>query len=328
MRKLFTAVVAVGLMMSGLITAAAQDGSTAVVSGFDTPATWIDARGNDVATLQVTGIENDWAEYSEYSEPERGYMFVAVNYTITNISDSSLIVEPYDFSLLDQFGRNNGRAYVSLADDASSEIFEDDRALASDEVAELTQIFQIPLDVAPAMFMWQPDSGILMMVDISEGGTENGAIATGFNAPATWTDDRGNPVATVEITGITGDWQDYAEYYEPERGMVYVALNVTITNVSDTSLIVEPYDFTLVDTTGMNNSTSWVEATEGVEPVFSEDVPLAAGETYEGTIVFSLLADTQPAVFSWQPDSGLLHLVNLTEGSTPANATPVATPAN
>ena len=328
MRKLFTAVVAVGLMMSGLITAAAQDGSTAVVSGFDTPATWIDARGNDVATLQVTGIENDWAEYSEYSEPERGYMFVAVNYTITNISDSSLIVEPYDFSLLDQFGRNNGRAYVSLADDASSEIFEDDRALASDEVAELTQIFQIPLDVAPAMFMWQPDSGILMMVDISEGSSENGAIATGFNAPATWTDDRGNPVATVEITGITGDWQDYAEYYEPERGMVYVALNVTITNVSDTSLIVEPYDFTLVDTTGMNNSTSWVEATEGVEPVFSEDVPLAAGETYEGTIVFSLLADTQPAVFSWQPDSGLLHLVNLTEGSTPANATPVATPAN
>ncbi len=328
MRKLVAVLFAVGIMMSGLGTAVAQDEPSAVATGYDSPVTWIDERGNEVATLEVTEIEHDWSDYSEYSEPERGYIYVAVSYTVSNISGASMIVEPYDFSLLDEFGRNNGRAYVSLADGATSEIFEDDRALGSDEVAELTQIFQIPADIAPAALVWQPESGMLVMVDISEGRIENGALAAGMNAPATWTDDRGNPVATVEVTGITLDWQDYAEFYEPERGMVYVALDITVTNASDTSLIVEPYDFSLVDTTGMNNGRSWVEAEDGMEPVFSEDVPLAAGESYQGTVVFELLADTQPALFTWQPDSGLLHSVNLTEGSDAADATPVATPAS
>ena len=333
MRKLFTVLFAMGIMMSGLMTAAAQDVPSAVATGFDTPATWIDERGNEVATVEVTGIESDWDGYSEYSRPERGYMYVAVSYSVTNISGASMIVEPYDFSLLDVYGRNNGSAYVSLADDATDEIFEDDRALAADEVAELTQIFQIPADVAPAALMWQPDSGMLVMVDISEGSIENSALANGLNAPATWTDDRGNPVATFEVTGITSDWQDYDEFYEPERGMVYVALDIKVTNVSDSSLIVEPYDFSLMDVTGMNNGRSWAQAAQGVDPLFTDDVPLAAGESYEGTVVFELLADTQPAVFSWQPDSGLLHIVNLSEGSapteaTPTDGTPVATPAS
>lgn len=329
MRKLLTALIAMGMLMSGFMAVSAQETSTASSTGFDAPATWTDERGNEVATIAVTSIESDWTGYSEYSAPERGYIYVAVNFTVTNISGSSMIVEPYDFSLLDELGRNNARAYVSLPDDSSDQIFEDDLALAADETVELTGIFQVPADVTPAVLLWQPESGMLVMVDISEGGAEHAAVVSGLNAPATWTDDRGNPVATFEVTGINQNWEDYGEYYEPERGMVYVAIDFTVTNVSGSNLIVEPYDFTLIDTTGMNNGNSFVDAAEGSAPIFSEDTALAAGESYEGTIVFSMLADMQPAVFSWQPDSGLLHFVNLTEGGevTPAG-TPAATPAD
>lgn len=328
MRKLLTALIAVGMLMSGLISASAQDASTAITSGLNSPVTWTDERGNEVATLEVTNVENDWQEYGEYSTPERGYVFVAVTFNITNISGSSMIVEAYDFSLLDALGRNNGRAYVSMDENSSIEIFEEDKALATDESAELIQVFQVPADVAPAAFIWQPDSGMLVMVDISEGAVENSAIATGFNSPATWTDDRGNVVATLEVTGVNPSWQDFDEFYAPERGMVYVAIDFKVTNVSSTNLILEPYSFSLIDNTGLNNGRAWADAAEGKEPVFSEDTPLAAGESYEGTIVFTLLAEMQPSVLVWQPDGGLLHFVNISDGGegTPA-ASPEASPA-
>jgi hypothetical protein len=56
-------------------------------------------------------------------------------------------------------------------------------------------------------------------------------------------------------------------------------------------------------------------------------VPIAAGETYEGTIVFALYDDLEPSVLVWQPDSGVLHLVMIGEGSQAApSGTPAATP--
>lgn len=207
MRKLLTALIALGMMMSGFVAVSAQDTAAAdpaIASGFDTPATWTDERGNPVATVSVQSIDPEFSDYSEYSAPDRGYTFVAVNFTITNISGSSMIVEPYDFSLLDAQGRNNGRAYVSQDENPQTVLFEDDLALAADESAELVLVFQMPADIAPAAFMWQPDSGMIVIIDVSEG-AEGSAIATGLNAPVTWTDDRGNEVATLQVTGVNTD---------------------------------------------------------------------------------------------------------------------------
>lgn len=330
MRKLLTAVLALGMMMSSFIAASAQDVASSSAVGFDSPATWTDERGNQVATVSVQDIDPEFSDHSEYSTPERGYIFVAVNFTVNNISGSSMIVEPYDFSMLDAQGRNNGRTYVSQDENPQTPLFEDDLALAADESAELTLVFQVPADVPAAAFIWQPDSGLLVIIDISEGSGEGTAVASGLNAPVTWTDDRGNDVATLEITGIEPGWEDYEEYNEPERGTHYVAIDFTVTNVSGSNLILEPYDFSLIDSMGMNNGRSYTSAVEGADPVFTEDTPIAAGETFEGTVVFNLLLDMEPATFMWQPDSGLIHMINLSDAAdsegdaTPASATPEA----
>lgn len=335
MRKLFTALVALGMMMTSFVAVSAQgaaENASSSAVGFDSPAMFIDERGNEVATISVSSIDPEFDDYSEYSAPERGYIYVAVNFTVTNVSGSSMIVEPYDFSLLDAQGRNNGRAYVSQDDNPQTPVFEDDMALADGEEAELTSVFQVPADVPAAAFIWQPDSGILVIVDITEGAGEASAVASGLNAPVTWTDDRGNEVATLEITGVTPDWQDYDEYSEPERGMHYVAVDFKVTNVSGSNLILEPYDFSLLDNVGLNSGRSWVDAAEGNDPLFTEDVPVAAGESYEGTIVFAIFVDMEATSIMWQPDSGLIHLINIneTEGTeaTPVDSTPVASPAS
>jgi predicted heme/steroid binding protein len=311
--------------MSGMLTASAQDASSAVASGTGSPVTWTDDRGNQVATMQVTNVENDWQGYGEYYEPERGYIYVAVTFEVTNTSGASLIVGAYDFSMMDAEGRNNGRSFASVDENSDEQLFEEDAALADGETAELKQVFEVPNAVPAAAFIWQPDSSVLLVVDISDGAVENSAIANGLNSPATWTDERGNPVATLEVTGINTDWQDYGEYYEPERGMVYVAIDFKVTNVSSSNFILENYDFSLLDNTGLNNSRAWAEAAEGADPIFSEDVPIAAGESYEGTIVFAVYADLKPSVLVWQPDSGVLHFVMIGEGS---EAAPAATPAS
>lgn len=334
MRKLFTALLALGMMMTSFMAVSAQDtagSASSSATGFDSPATFIDERGNEVATLSVSSVDPEFDDYSEYSQPERGYIYVAVNFTVTNVSGSSMIVEPYDFSLLDAQGRNNGRAYVSQDENPETVVFEDDLALADGESAELTTVFQLPADVPAAALVWQPESGILVIIDLSEGAGEASAVASGLNAPVTWTDDRGNEVATLEITGVTPGWEDYDEYSEPERGMHYVAVDFKVTNVSGSNLILEPYDFSLIDNVGLNNGRSWVDAAEGNEPLFTEDTPVAAGESYEGTIVFAMLIDMQPSAIMWQPDSGLIHLVNLNDAggseATPADSSPEASPA-
>ncbi len=332
MRRLLTVLIAAGMLMSGMLAASAQEAGSAVATGTGSPVTWIDERGNEIATMQVTDVENDWQGYGEYYEPERGYIYVAVTFEVSNISGSSLVVGAYDFSMMDAEGRNNGRSFVSVDEGSDEQLFEEDAAVADGETVELKQVFEVPNAVPAAAFVWQPDSGVLLIVDISEGALENSALANGLNTPATWTDERGNPVATIEVTGINPDWQDYGEYYEPERGMVYVAIDFKVTNVSSSNFVLENYDFSLLDNTGMNNPRTWAEPAEDADPIFSEDVAIAAGETYEGTIVFAVYDDLEPSVLVWQPESGVLHFVMLGEGSQGAPGsvpagTPAATPA-
>ncbi len=324
MRKLISLFLAAALTVVGVMGVAAQDASSSFVNGLDTPATWTDDRGNQVATIEVNEVNPDWTKHSEFSTPERGYLFQAVTFTVTNVSGSSLIVEPFDFSLVDETGRNNARSYVSLDEANEGLIFDEDLPLSADESAELTLAFQTPVDVAASALVWQPERGVLVIVNFGEAAAEDAAIVSGMNTPSTWTDDRGNAVATLEVVEIEEDWQDYSEYREPERGMVYRAVHFNVTNVSGSSLIIKPYDFTMLDSTGMNNSRTFVDAAEGSDAnIMSDDVPLGDGESFEGIIVFQMYPDDDPTAMIWQPDRGLLNMVVLADG---VGGAPVASP--
>jgi hypothetical protein len=182
MRKFLTALMALLMVMGSTATVAmAQDATpeaetetvvsaedTAFAHGFDAPATYFSDRGDPVTTIAVLDVERGWQDYGEYYEPDPGVEYVAVTFSVENLSRGNIIVEPYDFSMLDAFGRNNSRSYVSVDEDSGATIFEEDTAIASGETVELTIIFELYEETEIGYFMWQPDSGIIVLVDLTE----------------------------------------------------------------------------------------------------------------------------------------------------------------
>lgn len=178
MRKFVMALLALVMMIgSGATVAMAQDATpdaapsgeaSAFAQGLDAPATYFSDRGDPVTNITVLDVERGWQDYGEYYDPDPGIEYVAVTFKVENLSRGNIIVEPYDFSMLDGFGRNNSRSYVSVDEDSGVEIFEDDTAIASGESVELTIVFELYEETEIGMFMWQPDSGIIVIVDLRD----------------------------------------------------------------------------------------------------------------------------------------------------------------
>jgi hypothetical protein len=178
MGRVVMALMALFMMIGSTATVAmAQDAtpepvasgdSTAFGVGLDSPATYFSDRGDAVTTITVLDVERGWQDYGEYYAPDPGIEYVAVTFEVENLSRSNIIVEPYDFSMLDGFGRNNSRSYVSVDEGSDVQIFEDDTALASGETVELTIIFELYEQTEFGYFMWQPDSGVIVLVDLRD----------------------------------------------------------------------------------------------------------------------------------------------------------------
>lgn len=323
MRRIIGALLALLMVVSAVGGAAAQSSYS---SGMNAPATWVDERGNPVASVEVTDVIVDWQEYDEFSTPDRGYIFTVVSFAVTNLTDAPVSAEPYSFSLIDSTGMNISSGWAAAAEDADVVLTEEPVELDAGDSADMTLAFEMYADSTPAMLMWQPDSGRIVMVSIGEGN----AIAQGLNTPATWTDERGNDVATIEVLGIEEDWQDYGEFEEPSRGTSYLAMQVSVTNISDDIVTVAPYSFSLVDSESANTMTAWVSGNDTVaEELLTVDVVLEPGDSLEGTIVFAVYSGVAPTALLWQPEWGTLSIVVVADGAAPdGGATPVASPAS
>lgn len=136
------------------------------------------------------------------------------------------------------------------------------------------------------------------------------AFANGIGQPATFFDGRGNPVFEVTLTGIEDDWQEYDEYSAPDRGMVYLKLDFTFTNLTDRSDIISPYDIMLIDEFGMAVEQGYFSDRADL---MTDDVAIAAGETIEGSVVFSIYVDLDPMMVLWEPEYDLYVFIYLGE---------------
>ena len=175
-----------------------------------------------------------------------------------------------------------------------------------------------------ALFLFGGSASVVMAAQADDATPEAGgdaagvadgatAFATGLNDDATYFAANGAEVALLRVTDVERDWQDYGEFYEPEPGIEYVAITFEVENISNRNITVGAYDFSLLDTLGMNNSTSFADAAEGADvELLSEDVTVASGDTVERTVIFELFEGTDLGYFLWQPDSGIILLVDLT----------------
>lgn len=136
------------------------------------------------------------------------------------------------------------------------------------------------------------------------------AFGPGIGEPATFFDDRGNPIMEIVVTGVEVDWQDYDEFSAPERGKVYVKVDLALTNLTDRAETFSPYSLLLIDSTGLMAEQGYFADIEGL---MVEDVPVDAGGTVEGSVVYALYAEVQPLMLVWQPDYTMYVFIYLGE---------------
>ena len=125
----------------------------------------------------------------------------------------------------------------------------------------------------------------------------------------------GDPAASVTVTGIERNWEDYDEYSEPDAGVEYIAFTVEVESLTSRGAIeVSSYDFNLQTATGYLYGTAYASAENAEPPLLEDDTSLAGGETLEFTVVFEVFQDEELAHLFWQPESGVLLTVAQLEG--------------
>jgi hypothetical protein len=173
--------------------------------------------------------------------------------------------------------------------------------------------------------VWAPGSGKQAIINLDDGGVENGAIAASIGMPSTWTDDRGNVIATLEVAEVNPDWLDYADNYAPDRGSIYQAVHFVITNHGPDAIEVNPNSFGIVDSSGTSLRPQRPNVADDAESsVFTDSVEVAPGDSINGMLVFLNFVGLEPTAMVWQPENGLFNVVVVDDAD--ASSQPEATP--
>lgn len=325
MRKLTSLFFVVAIGMTGALHAVAQDAETSVADGVGSSALWTNDQGHPMATVEVTDVIAGWDEYEDRSAPSRGYSYYAVNLTVTSVGEDEVEVDPRRFSLVDTQGLLSGPANVSQTRDSTANIIGSGFMLAPGAAEEGTLVFELFDDVMPNLFTWEPDNNSIVIIDLSDGAAADTALAYGMVAPATVSDDRGEPVGSIEVLEIDEEWNHHPENQVPERGYRYVAVHFVVTNLSDDTLEMNPNNIYLQDhESAYGNRTNVRADDDAPTPISTDRVELAPDEAFEGMLVFALYDGVEPTAVVWAADNNLLAVVILDDGGdvTDLDATP------
>lgn len=322
MRTFITTLFAVVLVTAGFAGAAAQDVETSYAEGLNAPVTWSDNRGDVLASLQVTEVNSDWMDYEDGRGPDRSFVYQAVSIAVTNHTGDEWELSANSFSLVDGYGRVIRPSHVNVAEGLDYELFRGSVTVAPGETTEQVLMFELPAGIPAGILIWDQGSGKGALVNLLDAPVVDSAIASDLATTASWTDDRGTLVSTLQVTDVNADWLEYGDRHAPNRGQVYQAVSFTITNESSETVAVNPNDFSLMDSSGASLRISRVEAAEGAtQQPFVDGVELAPGESMDGMLVYLNSLGLDPVAISWAPMNGLIHVVVFEDGDEPMDAT-------
>lgn len=126
--------------------------------------------------------------------------------------------------------------------------------------------------------------------------------------------ESGSKTAELTLTDVILPWDEYSQYYEPDRGTHYVAFVIEITNFGTRgSFIVRADDFRVQDVDGFFYSRSISDAVDGATLVPTDsEIAIGPGETGEMVVVYPVLDGVELSHLFWQPDfDRLLTIANL-----------------
>ena len=174
-RRFTTVFIAMMLAFSGGFALAQDDASpeavevqegdgTAFASGIGVAATAFDERGNPTFTMAVTAVEMDWQDYDPMFTPEAGKMYVKMTIQITNLTNRPMQVNPYGFTVLDNYGLTAEAGYFW----GTSEFTIDPVSIEAGESGVIVTAFSMWSDSRPMLVMFNPEWNAYTVVHLGE----------------------------------------------------------------------------------------------------------------------------------------------------------------
>ena len=324
MKTILGILLSLGLLVASLPGAAAQAAGPAYVADIGQTAIYKNDEGSEIAALTVDSIDNDFPGYMRGQYADHGYSYRLISFTVENISDADLVISLSSFSVIDMTGKGHHREYVQTDEDAE---FETELVVGEGEVVPYELVFMMPAHVEPAMFQWQHEFSYVVLVNLTQGSDEPGAVSQGLRSPAYVTDDFGTTIASIEVTAIDGDWDKYTDWSAPDDGFRFWALRVKVTNDSDRPIRVDSYRFNVITQDGERLRPAIV----GTQGDYGNDIygtlDLMPGDAVEGIVIFEVAEEDQPVILHWNNRMyswALVILVGDAETMPLENATPVA----
>jgi hypothetical protein len=179
MRKLLFGLLAAFFLMgsSAGVIAAQDDATPAAEAGGETnptnpqigdTVTYFASNGDPQVMLTVADAFRDWEDYDEFSEPDRGVTYLAVELEVENVSDEAFELDPYRFGLQDGQGFYFGTSWVTPAEGAEPEVLTEAVEVDGGDSWTGLVVFEV-YDEQPLGSLYWNESGILLtLADLSE----------------------------------------------------------------------------------------------------------------------------------------------------------------
>ncbi len=118
----------------------------------------------------------------------------------------------------------------------------------------------------------------------------------------------GDENAVIIVTKVTDPFDDFSEFFTPDEGARYVAVELTIESTGDQADI-SSYDFGLQTMDGFFYSSTYASRDDDAKPVDLEDGTVQEGDSLSGVVFYAIPEKADLARLLWQPESGRLLVV-------------------
>lgn len=279
-----------------------------------------DESGQPATTVTVDSILDPYEGYDSSSGPQRGFRFVMLALTVTNVSDHPLDFSQYGLYLADQDGFLVSPTYVYGRTDGIPDLpynTIDPGASISGAV-----FFEIFGSATISHVLYSPDSSRFYLL-----ASDAPAPDAGEDVPLIG--QEGGTLATVTVSDLVEPYSDPTMGTSPQRGYHYAAVTITITNTGSRPFSIDSYAYLMVDSQGF---ASWpVSVYRTTEP----DIPdlgygdIAPGDSLTARAIYEIFNQAEPAYFVYANPGTQMILLTAFDGATepPAvSAIPVGTP--
>lgn len=166
---------------------------------------------------------------------------------------------------------------------------------------------------APNAYVFQDNDDATAEADDSSDDADDARGASTGNSVEV-VDEQGEPVLSITIEDVMLPWEDYSEYSTPDRGFYYVALHVTVENISDSEQEVSDFDFFVRDEFGFIYGTTYASIAEGsaseeIGEFEGDDVD--AGDSVTGLMIFAVPTEGELVDVFYAPLGRLITVATL-----------------